>query len=102
MISIFDEAGFEILPGILSSAECDALIIELSGIEKSERKSAGLRNLLRSSALVSDVAVCAKLNEHLQSRLGRPAFPVRALFFDKTQRANWRVSWHQDWMIAVG
>jgi ectoine hydroxylase-related dioxygenase (phytanoyl-CoA dioxygenase family) len=28
-------------------------------------------------------------------------FPVRALFFDKTPRTNWNVSWHQDLSIPV-
>src|SRR5262245_7189469 len=33
--------------------------------------------------------------------LGPGAFVVRGLFFDKTPRANWKVSWHQDLTIAV-
>jgi ectoine hydroxylase-related dioxygenase (phytanoyl-CoA dioxygenase family) len=37
----------------------------------------------------------------LESRLNKHVFPVRALFFDKTPDANWRVAWHQDLTIAV-
>jgi len=33
--------------------------------------------------------------------LGRDAFPVRAICFDKTREANWKVTWHQDVTIAV-
>jgi ectoine hydroxylase-related dioxygenase (phytanoyl-CoA dioxygenase family) len=33
--------------------------------------------------------------------LGRDAFPIRAILFDKTETANWKVSWHQDLTIAV-
>jgi len=33
--------------------------------------------------------------------LGRSHFPVRALLFDKTQRINWSVRWHQDRTIVV-
>jgi len=33
--------------------------------------------------------------------LGRAAFPIRAILFDKTEGANWKVSWHQDLTIAV-
>ena len=32
---------------------------------------------------------------------GRPAKPVRVLFFAKTPGANWAVPWHQDRTIAV-
>jgi ectoine hydroxylase-related dioxygenase (phytanoyl-CoA dioxygenase family) len=34
--------------------------------------------------------------------LGSNCFPVRALLFDKTPSANWKVAWHQDLTIAVG
>ena len=33
--------------------------------------------------------------------LGAPAFPVRAILFDKTEAANWALGWHQDRTIAV-
>ena len=33
--------------------------------------------------------------------MNKKAFPVRALFFDKTADANWRVAWHQDVTIAI-
>ena len=101
MDSQFDQAGFEILPGVLSSAQCDALIGTISALAVAEGKSAGLRNLLQKSALVSELASSNSIRAHLELPLGELAFPVRALFFDKTQNANWRVSWHQDLTIAV-
>ena len=33
--------------------------------------------------------------------LGGKAWPVRAVLFDKTAEANWRVAWHQDRTIPV-
>ena len=33
--------------------------------------------------------------------LGPACFAVRALLFDKTPEANWKVIWHQDLTIAV-
>jgi len=33
--------------------------------------------------------------------LGEPCFAVRALFFDKTSHANWKVVWHQDLTVAA-
>jgi len=106
MCASFEEAGFGILRGILSSAECDALIQAMSGLMISRQsdaaaRSAGLRNLLQESSLVREVAASVRLNTELQTRLGKAAFPVRALFFDKTEIANWGVAWHQDLMIAV-
>ena len=33
--------------------------------------------------------------------LGADCFAVRGILFDKTQRGNWKVPWHQDLTIAV-
>ena len=33
--------------------------------------------------------------------LGSPAFPVRAVLFDKTPDRNWALAWHQDRTIVV-
>jgi ectoine hydroxylase-related dioxygenase (phytanoyl-CoA dioxygenase family) len=33
--------------------------------------------------------------------IGAHLFVVRAIFFDKTPEANWKVAWHQDLSIAV-
>ncbi len=102
----FAEQGFEILTGLLSHDECGALAKELSVIYEREQnrdqnKIGGVRNLLRQSSQVSELASSEKLKNVLKERLGNPGFPVRALFFDKTPEANWRVPWHQDLTIAV-
>lgn len=104
--SHFTERGFDILADLLLPSECNTLARELSGIYEREQKTArikigGIRNLLRQSSQVSQLASSDKLKSILETRLGNPAFPVRALFFDKTPEANWRVPWHQDLMIAV-
>ena len=50
---------------------------------------------------VAKLASSDAIKEILGARSGRGAFPVRALFFDKTPGANWSVAWHQDLSIAV-
>jgi ectoine hydroxylase-related dioxygenase (phytanoyl-CoA dioxygenase family) len=62
---------------------------------------AGTRNLLTESAAVRHVADEIARLEVVGAATGQPAFPVRALFFDKTPETNWNVSWHQDLSIAV-
>ena len=102
----FDEDGFEIIPDVLSEAECDRLARELSTLYDEERAATarrvgGVRNLLRTSSAVAKVAGCPALKTILRARRIRDGFPVRALFFDKNPQANWRVPWHQDQAIAV-
>lgn len=42
-----------------------------------------------------------EMAEVCRCSLGKKAFAVRAIFFDKTATTNWRVPWHQDLTIAV-
>ena len=79
MDSEFHSAGFEILPGILSSAQCDVLIEATSALAAAEGKTAGLRNLLQKTSLVSELASSSSILANLELRLGQPVFPVRAL-----------------------
>ena len=60
----------------------------------------GRRNLLEV-AKVRALASGPRLGRIVQAILGKDAFAVRALFFDKTPQANWQLGWHQDRAIAV-
>lgn len=51
-----------------------------------------LTALLRSDGPVGRIAAC---------RVGGECRPVRALLFDKKERTNWALGWHQDRTIAV-
>jgi ectoine hydroxylase-related dioxygenase (phytanoyl-CoA dioxygenase family) len=98
--------GFEILTGVLSPDQCQALADELSRLQDekkafSRNRIGGLRNLLQTVPRVAELARSSQLSALLGRRLGKPPFPVRALMFDKTADANWRVPWHQDLAIAV-
>jgi ectoine hydroxylase-related dioxygenase (phytanoyl-CoA dioxygenase family) len=100
----FENNGFEILPDVLPREQCDALAKELSSLyeqRSTNRKVGGVRNLLKRSPQVADVASSPAITALLQVRLQILVFPVRAIFFDKTPGANWGVPWHQDLSIAV-
>lgn len=90
------EAGFEIFEGVLSEAECDRLIAHLS-IDDSR---AGVRHLMNDPEVIrlaSDKRL-ASITEHL---LGFTLVPYKATLFQKTGKANWLVSWHQDTALPV-
>jgi hypothetical protein len=97
--------GFEIIPDVLPSSECDRIGNSLVDLHKTRRESShrnrgGLRNLL-TSPQVREVAYSAPVKSLPEGRVGKRFFPIRALFFDKTSDANWFVPWHQDLMVAV-
>jgi Phytanoyl-CoA dioxygenase (PhyH) len=61
----------------------------------------GGRDLLWRVAEVRSLAQSPEILAMVQAVLGRAAFPVRGLFFDKTLTTNWGLPWHQDLTIAL-
>lgn len=60
----------------------------------------GARNLLDEPRIAA-LASAPPLRRLAAAVLGDSCFAVRALFFDKTPGANWKVVWHQDLTIAT-
>jgi ectoine hydroxylase-related dioxygenase (phytanoyl-CoA dioxygenase family) len=79
----------------------DRLAAELSGLTDPEAARGGIRNLFEISAAVRDLAVSPAVRQVAEAVLGAHCFAVRAILFDKTAAANWKVVWHQDLTIAV-
>jgi ectoine hydroxylase-related dioxygenase (phytanoyl-CoA dioxygenase family) len=104
MLDRFERDGYCLIPGLLSPGRIGRLIDAFAhaGVGRLERRGEtfGARNilamqevceLLREPALVSIV----------REIVGDDARPVRGLFFDKTEGANWPVPWHQDLTVAL-
>ncbi|MFO1488523.1 MAG: phytanoyl-CoA dioxygenase family protein [Verrucomicrobiota bacterium] len=99
-------SGFQLLRNVLAEEECNVFAQELSALFAEElrsesRRIGGVRNLLRTHDRTSRLARSLEVVLELGRRTGKHYFPVRAIFFDKTPEANWRVPWHQDVAIAV-
>lgn len=60
----------------------------------------GARNLLDDSRIAA-LAAAPTLRRFACAVLGESCFAVRALFFDKTPDANWKVIWHQDLTVTA-
>jgi ectoine hydroxylase-related dioxygenase (phytanoyl-CoA dioxygenase family) len=103
----FAREGFQIIPDFWPVSACDTIVAELDEIYAGQRKSnstkqrGGLRNVLRISPAAATFANADKVIGVVSDLLNVPAFPVRAILFDKTENANWGVPWHQDLAIAV-
>ena len=90
------ERGFAVLPSLIP----ESLRAGLLALFEGEHTKAGRRNGLTFEA-VRAVAGCKPVGQVVQTILGDGAFAVKATLFDKTERANWLVPWHQDVMIPV-
>src|SRR5690348_5244898 len=100
-----NQDGYAILPNVVSEGATARLIAALGGVPPGEgiRRRGSLyaiRNLLDVPA-VRELADSPAIRALVAPILGPECFPARGLLFDKTPRANWKVSWHQDLSIAV-
>ncbi|WP_241758862.1 phytanoyl-CoA dioxygenase family protein [Pyxidicoccus parkwayensis] len=95
--------GFALASGAASERLLDALddaFAPSHGGEDSKRRG-GQRNVLDVPATLSAASSDTGVRGLAQAVLGPECFVVRALLFDKTPEANWKVRWHQDLTIAV-
>ena len=103
----FERDGFVIVPDVLPESIVNQLIDSLRANDESRasplfRESTyAIRNLLQAVPEVRRLAESVAIRSLVEAVLGAGAFPVRGLFFDKTEQANWKVLWHQDLTIAV-
>ena len=94
-----DRDGWAVTPPVVPQLEIDRLVDELAPLATDDR--GGVRNLLGVSPAARALACSAAVRSAAESVLGPHCFAVRAILFDKTPGANWKVVWHQDLTIAV-
>lgn len=93
-----DTSGWAVTDPVLDSATIAALRDCVAPFAQSRR--GGARNLL-DDARIAALAMTPTLRRFACVVLGDSCFAVRALFFDKTPDANWKVIWHQDLTVAA-
>ncbi len=97
------ENGFALVREVVKEAEISRLISVLEALRHRDKNpsSAGVRHLLKRSAVVRKFANSKDILDIAVKIVGKEAKPVKAILFDKTPDANWYVTWHQDLTIAV-
>lgn len=101
VVAAIERDGFAITPPVVPQLTVDRLIAELSDLGDPGVVRGGIRNLLEISPATRELATSAVVRSVAEAVLGAQCFAVRAILFDKTPAANWKVVWHQDLTIAV-
>ncbi|MCL1466445.1 phytanoyl-CoA dioxygenase family protein [Argonema galeatum] len=97
-----EQYGFSIVEGVIGTNQIEALKNSLqSAMQSSDAKGYAMRRLLEAIPMVRQLCWEVPIRNLVEPILGKKAFPVRGIFFDKNPQANWGVSWHQDMTIAV-
>lgn len=95
----WEQAGFAMMPRVFPVTEIEMLQRALAESPVA-RSRAGARHLLAEPA-VARIARDPRLASIASRALGGDAMPYRATLFDKSQRANWLVVWHQDTALPL-
>jgi ectoine hydroxylase-related dioxygenase (phytanoyl-CoA dioxygenase family) len=95
--------GFAVIPQALPEDERQRLLAEVEGLPAHLDADArgGYRDLFTLLPSVRSLAGHPALKQWPSALLGPHVFAVRAILFDKTPSANWKVAWHQDLTIPV-
>jgi ectoine hydroxylase-related dioxygenase (phytanoyl-CoA dioxygenase family) len=104
---ILDENGYLILADVLTESVISDLVDGLSTLKFSNavrhrgKSVYGVRNLLNLCPAVRDFSTSNTVRQIVENFLSKDARLVRAIYFNKTENANWKVPWHQDLTIAL-
>jgi ectoine hydroxylase-related dioxygenase (phytanoyl-CoA dioxygenase family) len=107
IVEIVNRNGFAVVPQLLSSDVIDELLRSIesasaqTAVRERRNRVYAIRNLMDAVPLVRQIATSQAIRQCVEPIVGADAIAVRALLFDKTPEANWKVAWHQDLSIAV-
>ena len=102
----FQNNGFAIIEEVYNCQEIETLI---AGIDSAEHSNASfritndlfaIRRFLKEVPLVVPLIFNQKL-KNIISDLDPGCFAVKSIYFDKPEKSNWFVAWHQDLTISV-
>lgn len=96
---MFQDGGFEILPGIFEPAEVEQMHKAVRDLAP-DPNSPGTRTLLREP-FFADLARSPKVQALVERALDCRGKAVRGIYFDKSPQANWTLGWHRDLKIPV-
>lgn len=100
---LLETNGFTIIQNAIDNKTVEVLISELSALPVNQKNRGiyGVRNLLKLSPKIKEFSESVIVRRIAEKYLGTQVKVVRAIYFDKTTVANWKVPWHQDLTVAL-
>lgn len=102
-----EQKGFCIIKGIYSSDEIQSIITLIDTLNTSKPTFRKSEDLFVIRQFIKELPEIKKLvfNENLQSAIntiaGNDYFIVKSIYFDKPEKSNWFVAYHQDLTISI-
>ena len=101
------EKGYAIIDNIFTSEEVILIIDKIKQANSSKptfRKTNDLfaiRQFLKEIPETHALIFNSRLNRIITEYFGHDYFVVKSIYFDKPEKSNWFVAWHQDLTISV-
>ncbi|MBD8080825.1 phytanoyl-CoA dioxygenase family protein [Chryseobacterium caseinilyticum] len=105
--SEISELGFTVIEKVFSDSEIEKISQVIQDIDTSKetfRKSEDLfaiRQFLKEIPGVRDLIFNENLKTIIKEIFGENYFAVKSIYFDKPEKSNWYVAYHQDLTISV-
>lgn len=101
------DKGFSVISNVFSTEEIEKISEVIQNIDSSKetfRKSEDLfaiRQFLKEIPEVKDLIFNENLKTIINEIFGENYFVVKSIYFDKPEKSNWYVAYHQDLTISV-
>ena len=101
------DCGFSVISNVYSTEEIERISEFIQNIDTSKdtfRKSEDLfaiRQFLKEIPEVKDLIFNENLKTIIREIFGENYFVVKSIYFDKPEKSNWYVAYHQDLTISV-
>ncbi|MCX8531449.1 phytanoyl-CoA dioxygenase family protein [Chryseobacterium luquanense] len=101
------DKGFSVIDNVFSTEEIEKISEVIRNIDTSKetfRKSEDLfaiRQFLKEIPEVKDLIFNENLKTIIKEIFGENYFVVKSIYFDKPEKSNWYVAYHQDLTISV-
>jgi len=99
--------GFSVISNVFSEEEIERIFDVINNIDTSKetfRKSEDLfaiRQFLKEIPEVKDLVFNENIKNIIREIFGDQYFVVKSIYFDKPEKSNWYVAYHQDLTISV-
>ncbi|QHS56777.1 phytanoyl-CoA dioxygenase family protein [Mucilaginibacter sp. 14171R-50] len=99
--------GFTVIEAVYTQEEIEAILAEIAKADTDKntfRKTDDLfaiRQFLKELPAVNNIIFNTKLTAIIDELFGDDYFAVKSIYFDKPEKSNWFVAWHQDLTISV-
>ena len=101
------EKGYAIIEAVFTPEEIGRMIEEMANVDVERptfRKTDDLfavRRFLKEVPEMGGLIFTPRLDALIKAYIGEDYFPVKSIYFDKPEKSNWFVAWHQDLTISV-